>query len=84
MTARFERRPATAIPKQARHIRLFIDEDVSVIDHTSFEILHEFKNEIERVGDSKVEFVGLDRMRGLSPHESSFRLGYRFPTVSND
>lgn len=73
-----------SIPKQARHIRLFIDEDVSVIDHTSFEILHEFKNEIERVGDSKVEFVGLDRMRSLSAHESSFRLGYRFPTVSND
>jgi MFS superfamily sulfate permease-like transporter len=73
-----------SIPAGASHIRLYIDQNVSVIDHTSFEILHQFKNEIERLGDSKVEFVGLDRMRSLSSHESSFRLGYRFPTVSND
>ena len=72
------------IPESARNIRIHMTDNVSLIDHTSVEILHHLKHEFERNGKGTVEFVGMDSMRSLSNHESSFLLGNRYPTISKD
>jgi len=72
------------IPAEAKVIRMHMEEQVSLIDHTSSEILLHMQHEFEKSGRGKVEFIGMDQMRSISAHESSFRLGKRYPTISND
>lgn len=72
------------IPPIARKVYVHIENDVTLIDHTCIEILQHLVHEFHRTGRGEVELIGLDQMHGVSSHESSFRLGHRFPTVAKD
>ena len=72
------------IPSEAKRVQIHISEEVSLIDHTSLEILHHLQHEFHLTGRGEVDFIGMDLMHGITDHESSFRLGNRYPTISKD
>jgi hypothetical protein len=76
-------REMDAIPSDAREIVMHLNEGVTLIDHTTCEILFHYLEE-HKNNDEKPSLIieGLERMRNLSGHESSIRLG--MPTVNSE
>ena len=69
-------REMDTIPPDAREVAMHLSEGVTLIDHTTCETLFHYLEEHNNGnGKAPLEIEGLDRMRSLSGHESSMRLG---------
>jgi MFS superfamily sulfate permease-like transporter len=76
-------REMDAIPSDAREIVMHLSEGVTLIDHTTCEILFHYLEEHNNHDEKpSLEIEGFDRMRSLSGHESSMRLA--IPTVNSE
>jgi MFS superfamily sulfate permease-like transporter len=69
-------REMDAIPLDAREVAMHLNDGVTLIDHTTCETLFHYLEEHNNGnGKAPLEIEGLDRIRSLSGHESSMRLG---------
>jgi len=62
------------IPAEASTVVLHLTDRVTLIDHTSCDLLLQFASDFEKSGRGRVVIEGLDRMCGCSHERSSMKL----------